>query len=316
MPEPLVSVVVATHNRPARLEQLLESLAQQSLERASFEVIVVDDGSAAPTPQLLKAWADGTRLPLRVLRNAPARGPAAARNAGWRAAGGRLIAFTDDDCRAGPGWLQAGLEAEREAPGSIVQGRTEPDPREPQAKALFSHTVRVEGLGPRYETCNIFYPRELLGRLGGFDEGFGARPAAEDTDLAWRAIESGATAVFAPGAIVHHAVESLTTRQALRTATRWGEAVRVFARHPGVRVILHRRLFWNVWHYLAWRSLAALLAPAWLRRMVLTLHLVQLRRRARAAGAGPTAIPLLLLVDVVECWAVARGAVRHRTPVL
>jgi hypothetical protein len=49
-------------------------------------------------------------------------------------------------------------------------------------------------------------------------------------------------------------------------------------------------------------------------------HLLELRRRAREAGAGswsvPWAVPYLIVHDVVECWAVARGAARYRTLVL
>jgi hypothetical protein len=50
--------------------------------------------------------------------------------------------------------------------------------------------------------------------------------------------------------------------------------------------------------------------------MLLTLHLMALRRRARLAGAGSWAVPYLILHDAVECWAVARGAVRYKTLVL
>jgi hypothetical protein len=80
--------------------------------------------------------------------------------------------------------------------------------------------------------------------------------------------------------------------------------------------MLYRRVFWNVWHYLLWRSLLALAAPAWLRRLVLARHLRELSIRAREQGAGPAGIPFLLAYDVVECWSVARGALRHRTLVL
>jgi hypothetical protein len=80
--------------------------------------------------------------------------------------------------------------------------------------------------------------------------------------------------------------------------------------------MLYRGAFWNVWHYLMWRSLLASAAPRWLRQAVFTLHLVQLRRRARDAGAGGWAVPFLLVHDLVECWAVARGALRYRTLVL
>ena len=92
---PLVSVVVATHNRAARLAALLESLQQQTLE--DFEVVVCDDASSDDTQDVLaRPW----QLDLRHVRRDVAGGPAKARNAGWRAARGRLIAFTDDDCVA------------------------------------------------------------------------------------------------------------------------------------------------------------------------------------------------------------------------
>ena len=83
--------------------------------------------------------------------------------------------------------------------------------------------------------------------------------------------------------------------------------------------MLHRRVFWNVWHYLLWRSVLALAAPRPLRRLILARHLLE-PRRSRGGGAGGLslawAIPYLLVHDAVECWAVARGAIRHRTFVL
>jgi len=103
---------------------------------------------------------------------------------------------------------------------------------------------------------------------------------------------------------------------ALRVAGRWTEAIRVFADHPEARRMLHHGAFWNVWHYLMWRSVLCLAGPSWLRRMVLTLHLRALLRRARATGDGPRELPWLVVHDIVECWAVARGAARHRTFVL
>jgi GT2 family glycosyltransferase len=315
--EPRLSVVIATRGRPARLQRLLRSLREQTLQ--SFEVIVVQDGPDSETEAVLAREQDAGGIELRALALSAQRGPAAARNAGWRAALASLIAFTDDDCVADPGWLQAALAAAEEDPqcSSIIQGRTSPDPAELAASAgLFSRTVSVDSLGPQYETCNIIYPRATLEALGDFDERFGPRPTAEDTDLAWRAIEAGVRTRFASDALVFHAVERLGPRGMLAVAARWGGAVRIFPAHPQLRAILHRGIFWNVWHYLLWRSLLALLGPRWARRMLLTMHLRQLRTRARRGGAGTWAVPYLLVHDAVECWAVARGAVRHRTLVL
>lgn len=317
MSEPLVSVVVSTYNRPDRLERMLDGLRVQTLPAERFEVVVVDNGSTgAATGAVLERAASRPGLQLRSTRHEPTLGPAGGRNSGWRLARAPLVAFTDDDCRPDPGWLAAGLRAHFERPAAVIQGATRPDPGELADDGPLSRTVLVDSLGPQYEACNIFYPRELLEALGGFDERFGAIPAGEDTDLAWRAIEGGAPTAFASDAVVYHAIERLGAVGMLRFAGRWGRGVRVFADHPGARAMLHRRVFWNVWHYLLWRSLLALLMPRSLRRLVLARHLLELRLRARRAGAGAWLIPFLLAYDAVECLSIARGAVRHRTVVL
>jgi GT2 family glycosyltransferase len=255
-------------------------------------------------------------LTLRYERHRLTRGPGGGRNTGWRLARAPLIAFTDDDCRPEPGWLSAALATAREHPGAVIQGPTRPDPAELGLDRVLSHTVSVERLGPYYETSNVCYPRELLEALGGFDESFGLMPAGEDTDLALRAIERGAEAVFAPDAVVLHSVERVGLRAKLRVSARWGPAVRVLALHPRARGELYRGVFWNVWHYLLWRSLLAIAGPAWLRRLIVARHLISLRKRARELGGGDWAIPILLLDDAVECVAIARAALRYRTFVL
>jgi glycosyltransferase involved in cell wall biosynthesis len=311
-----VTVAVATHDRPARLAALLDALRAQTVGRDAFEVVVVDDGSGPETAAVLEAERARGDLDLRVLRHERARGPGVARNAAWRAARAELVAFTDDDCAPAPGWLAAGLRAHAGDARAIVQGHTEPEPDGVEREGVLTRTLRVRGLGPWYETANMFYPRELLAALDGFDEGFGLRPGGEDTDLAHRALSAGREAVFAPDALVHHAVEDLGVRGTLRDASRWTATVRVFADHPEMRAELSRGVFWSGWHWLVLRSLLALAAPRWLRRFVLLRHALQLHTRARRAGAGWWAVPVLLARDVIETVAVVRGAVRYRTFVL
>ncbi|MGH2867766.1 MAG: glycosyltransferase family 2 protein [Solirubrobacteraceae bacterium] len=323
-PPPLVSVVVSTHNRPERLARLLAALRAQTIASDRFEVVVVDNGSRPETASILDREQAHGGLPLRTLRLQTTAGPAGGRNLGWHQAVAPLVAFTDDDCQPSPQWLTAILAAAAAHPGAVLQGPTRPAPDELERDGLLSHTVRIEGLGPQYETCNIAYPRAVLEALGGFDERFGRQPSGEDTDLAWRAIAAGRETVFVPAAVVHHAVEPIGVSGMLRRAARWSAVVRVFADHPGTRSMLYRGRFWNVWHYLLYRSLLALAGPPWLRRLLITRHLLALRRRARSSpgarsvrrGAGPAAVFFLLVHDSVECWAVARGAIRYRTLVL
>lgn len=96
---PLVSVVVATRNRPELLERALKSIAQQSYD--NFEVIIVDDGSDESETDAYKKIFDGLDEKFRLERVSPpgshCTGPATARNVGIFRAKGEFVAFLDHD---------------------------------------------------------------------------------------------------------------------------------------------------------------------------------------------------------------------------
>lgn len=104
---PLVSVVVPTHNRLPLLLEALASVAAQSLR--DWELIVIDDGSNVPIEASQLVPTGGHAV--RVIRHHESRGVAAARNAGFAAARGRLIAQLDDDDKLAPDALAAGADA-------------------------------------------------------------------------------------------------------------------------------------------------------------------------------------------------------------
>ncbi len=328
-----MSVVVPTRDRAHRLGALLESLdAQLGID---FEVIVVDNGSLDETPELLSR--KFPRLGLRSVRLERGAGAGTARNAGWRLARAPLVAFVDDDCTAEPGWLQALVTAHRRQPAAVVQGRTDPEPDELHKLGAFSRTQHVMGLGPHFQTCNIAYPRELLERLGGFDEDL--RYTGEDTDLAWRAREAGSEATFEDGARVRHAVHSLGAAALVRRSQGWADTVAVVKRHPELRRHYTMSVFWKPTH--AWLPVAlagfalerrrrafGLLAVPW---VVHTLPRYGALRESEPEGGwsvppppgnGPNPrgriralleLPARLAVDVTEMAALARGSARYRT---
>jgi GT2 family glycosyltransferase len=307
---PALSVVVPAQARPDRLRALLDALAAQD---AAPEVVVVADGATAQVERVLADTAPG----VRVERHAVARGPAAARNTGWRAATAPLVAFTDDDCVPAPGWATA-LLAAAHGPDVVVQGRVEPLPAERDRIGPFARTLWVREAGPFFQTANIAYPRALLERLDGFDEDY-PHPAGEDTDLGWRAREAGARVVFAPDALVWHAVHDPGWRGVVRDAGRWGTAVRLVERHPGLREHFTHRVFWKPSH----------------ERLILAAAGVLLARRTRGVslaaavpwllvhrGEHPSteslarALPAHLAVDAAEVAAMARGSAEARTLLL
>lgn len=311
---PDVSVVISTRDRPARLERQLAALREQTLEAERYEVVVVDDGSGPETVALLDRQARRFER-LRVIRRDVSAGPATGRNEGWRATRAPLVAFTDDDCEATPGWLEALLRAAGEHPGSVLQGRTLPLPAEEDSFGPFSHTIRIEELSRGFETANIAYPRDLLERLGGFDETSFGKAGGEDTDLGWKAIAAGSEPVFVADALAYHAVLQLGPLGLLQRATRWDESVLAYKRHPGLRKTLVLGIFWNREHLRAVRALVALLLPErlwWLRWWLAAPYVAHLVERR----SGPLLAPYIVTRDVVEIAALLRGSVRYRTLVI
>ena len=315
---PEVSVVIPTRDRATRLAAALEALSGQIIAPDRFEVVVVDDGSSDETPELLARPPAEGGPEVRAIRLA-GEGPAAARNAGWRAARAPLVAFTDDDCEPAPGWLDAVLRAAAARPGAIVQGVTGPIPREADRLSRpFARTRSIDGPSPWFATCNIAYPRELLERLSGFDELF-PEALGEDTDLGWRALEQGAQVEFAPGALVHHAVEDLGPGGYMRFALRGADAVYAFRRHPGLRA---RTLRFGVFRNPSLERLALALAGLLLARrhpaaaLLALPYARNLVGRSRSTDAGPALVPYLLAYDLAQAYTSLRGSIRHRTLVL
>jgi GT2 family glycosyltransferase len=257
---------------------------------------------------------------IRAIHLPQPMGPAVARNRGWRAARGELIVFTDDDVVAQPGWLAAIAAAHERDPEALIQGRTEPDPRELHKLAAFSRSQLATGPGPWFQTCNIAYPRALLERLDGFDESFW-EAAGEDTDLGWRAIEAGTRVVYEPTALNWHAVHEPGALQLIRATQKWRLAVRTVARHPQLRAALHRRIFWKQSHERLLLSAVGVAVAVNGRRAAVGFALVvpylALHRTQHGSYAGTVAsLPAHVALDAAEMVAMVRGSVVARTLVL
>jgi glycosyltransferase involved in cell wall biosynthesis len=314
---PRVTVAVSTHNRAALLPRLVEALERQTLPRDSFELIVVDDGSTDDTPQVLEQLATSSGVDVRFIRLTENAGQAGGRNVAWRAARGSIVAFTDDDCAPTPAWLEAGL-AEIGRGVGIVVGRTEPAPDQTHLLGPFSRTM-ITTDERYYATCNIFYRREDLEAVGGFDDGFGAT-AGEDTDLAYRVRRLGRSVSFAPDALVHHDVRPSSFLATVRDTRRWSGIVRMVRRNPREARTEHlwRPYFWKDSHPPAiLAALGLLMTPAFPAAILLTLPYLRFRLRIRPRTWSRTrrfvVLPGSFVVDVLEVWVMLRASLRYRT---
>lgn len=324
---PLLSVCVPSHERPLRLRWLLNALAEQTLDRAQWEVVICDDSRDPAVAALLgghRLALDGT---LRVVRPQPdpaaaAHGSAARqRNVAWRAARAQLVLFTDDDCRPPRTWLAAALAAASEHPGAIVQGQTQPDPDEVHLMAApHARTQSIVPPVPWAQTCNVLYPRAVLEAAGGFEEHM---DAGEDTELALRAQDAGAAYVGAPEVLTHHAVEAGSLRGKLRTVPRWRGLALVVRRHPQLRRHLVAGVFWRTSHALLPVALLGLLRARRTRGLSLlaAVPYVWAARGSYGPGARGQAralaeVPGRAVVDAAEIAALTRGSLEQRTLIL
>jgi len=118
----LVSIVVPTRRRPQSLAVALRSaFAQQDVDPASIELIVVDNDAEEASRATVEALAPAAPLPVRYLaEHRP--GVASARNAAMAAVRGRFVAFLDDDEEAPPHWLRALLDAQARFDADVVFG--------------------------------------------------------------------------------------------------------------------------------------------------------------------------------------------------
>ena len=110
---PLISVVVPTFERPEELRLCLDGFASQTAPRSLFEVVVVDDGSAADIASVAAAYARDLDV---VYERREHAGIAAARNAGIDRARAPLLILYDDDLKPAPDLVAYCLDFHRRHP--------------------------------------------------------------------------------------------------------------------------------------------------------------------------------------------------------
>jgi len=320
----LISIVVPTCGRPQLLSRCLAALILQHFDSSRFEIIVVDDERNPKTCEVTNNWANHTACNGPAITYIPSQGRhglAAARNLGWKAARGGIIAFTEDDAVARSDWLQRGLDAfhgdVQAARGRIVMPlKRKPTDYELDAKSL-EHA--------EFTVANCFCRKSTLEKLGGFDERF-RRAWREDADLYFRLLGIKARVAYVPSAVIVHPIRPAVWGVSLAQQRKVLFDALLFRKHPELyRKKIRAEPLWD--YYLTVLALLAFLfglvadismiatvaGSIWIA-LTLRLSMMRLRHTVKTpAHIGEMLVTSALIPPLAVFWRLV-GAFRFRVP--
>jgi GT2 family glycosyltransferase len=243
MDSPVVSVILPAWCSHETLAACLNSLREQSFR--DFEVIVVDSSPSEKTATLISM--DFPEV--RFQHSARRLWPHAARNVGASLARGRILVFSDPDCRMSKPWLDSLVRAQRQgysvvggAVGNLCHGWFLDGVH--LCKYAWWLPGAAAGVRPDLPSANVSYSSALFARIGPFPEDW-----CGDTLLAQRALETGATLWFEPSALVEHD-HRITRLSFLRER---------FQRGYDFGLVRPRVQSWSRWRILAYVAAAPLI---------------------------------------------------------
>jgi GT2 family glycosyltransferase len=235
-----VSVVICcyTEDRWDDLVASVASVAAQTVVPA--ELIVVADHNPALLQRATEAFTNDS---VRVVGNDRTAGLSGARNTGYLATKGEIVAFLDDDAAADPGWLAEMLAPYEDPDVGAVGGRAIPawpdGSAPPWLPPELYWIVGCAYTGQPIEVaevrnimgCAMSFRREHLERLGGFAESVGRTAelplGCEETELCIRLRQRvpGSKVILQPAATVRHRVSADRTRRRYVRQRSWAEGL-------------------------------------------------------------------------------------------
>ena len=196
---PILSIIIPTHNSELTIKSCLNSLTSQSIPREQFEIIVVDDGSNDNTVDIAKKCAVD-----KVIITEPCF-QGKARNIGVKNARGEFLAFIDSDCKAREGWANSiitELKRLEAVTGPIENGN--PDSSVAWAEYLVEFggwdEYRKRSSARFLPGCNQAYTKIAFGKTVGFEE----TPSSEDVLFGEELKKAGIKPEFSPAIRIEH----------------------------------------------------------------------------------------------------------------
>lgn len=224
---PEVSIVICTRNRNCQIITTLKSIAASSYD--SYEVIIIDQSTNDDTRKGVQPFLADPRF---IYKKSATKGLSKARNIGVSEANGKIIAFTDDDCRVADSWVEVVEGEYKKHPdvtgvfGRILPGEfsSSSDCAETMDLVQVKRLQQVMPSAKKDDPChqlykedcydlgfghgaNMSFRRSTFVQYGEFDEFLGAGAvlgAWEDRDIGYRVLCGGGQILYSPDAIVYH----------------------------------------------------------------------------------------------------------------
>lgn len=196
------SVIVPVYEDWDCIPTLLSHLAAQTVPRAGFEILLVDNGSSNFAPP--------ARIPANVrILGCDKPGSYAARNHGIEQARGEWLVFTDADCQPRPTWLESLCRRADRTNGTptLLAGSIAMVSHR-DAPCVYEIYDLVRGIPQAWyvsrgyaTTANLAVPAVLARRIGRFDD---TRYSGADADYCRWAATNGVQLSYVPDATVAH----------------------------------------------------------------------------------------------------------------
>jgi len=187
------SIVIPAYNASKTISKTIEACLAQDHGMDKLEIIVVDDGSADNTKEIVQ------RYPVKYIYQDKS-GPARARNRGWLTAGGETIFFTDSDCIPEKSWVLKTLsDYTSEDIGAVGGSYGIANPESLLADCVYQEIVYRHAKMPKKAKAlgsyNLSVRRKALEEVGGYDERY-RMASGEDNDLSYKILEKGYYLIF------------------------------------------------------------------------------------------------------------------------
>ena len=235
------SIIVPVYNRPNEVDELLQSLCQQTVK--DFEVLIIEDGSIKTCKDVCDKYANILVLHYHAKENS---GPGQSRNYGAERAKGEYVIILDSDVVLPATYIEAidkSLTSEIIAFGGPDAAHPSFTPIQKAISYSMTSFFTTGGIRGGKAKLDKFYPRsfnmgirrDVYLQLGGFTKmRFG-----EDIDFSYRIVEAGYRPQLFPEAWVWHKRRT-DFHKFFRQVYNSGIArINLEKRHPGTMKLVH-----------------------------------------------------------------------------